>query len=72
MSPGSVKNFLFSTESRSVLGPTELPIKWVPGALSQGVKRQGREAYHSPQTSTEVDKMRIYISTPLTPSWRSA
>jgi hypothetical protein len=30
----------------------------------QGVKRQGREADHSP-TSTEVKKMRIYTSIPL-------
>jgi hypothetical protein len=28
------------------------------------VKRQGREADHSPSTSAEVKKMFIYISTP--------
>jgi hypothetical protein len=30
-----------------------------------GVKRQGREADHSPPTSAEVKKMWIYTSTPL-------
>jgi hypothetical protein len=38
--------FLFSTASRTVLGPTHPPIQWVQGALSQGVKRQGREVHH--------------------------
>jgi hypothetical protein len=33
-SPGRVKNFLFSTSSRQLLGPNQLPIQWVPGALS--------------------------------------
>jgi hypothetical protein len=47
-------NFLFSTASRSNLGPTQAPIQWVPGALTPGIKRQGREADHSPLFSTEV------------------
>jgi hypothetical protein len=29
-------------------------IQWVPGALSLGVKRSGREADHSPPSSAEV------------------
>jgi hypothetical protein len=37
----------FSTASRPSLGPTQPPLEWVPGALSQGVKRQGHEADHS-------------------------
>jgi hypothetical protein len=35
-------------------GPTQLPIQWVPGALSLGVKRPEREADHSPPSSAEV------------------
>jgi hypothetical protein len=35
-SPGRVKNFHFSISSRPALGSTQPPIKWVPGALSQG------------------------------------
>jgi hypothetical protein len=42
---------------------TQPPIQWVPGALSLGVKRQGRESDHSPPTSAEVKKMWIYTST---------
>jgi hypothetical protein len=28
--------FLFTTASRKALGPTRLPIQWIPGALSLG------------------------------------
>jgi hypothetical protein len=38
-SPGTVKNFLFSTSSRSVLGPTQPPIQWVPGGSYPGAWR---------------------------------
>jgi hypothetical protein len=58
-SPGRVKNFHFSIASRPALGSTQPPLKWVPG-----VKREGREADHSPPTSAEVKKMWIYTSTP--------
>jgi hypothetical protein len=34
------------------------------GALSQQIKRPGREADHSPPTSAEFKKIWIYISTP--------
>jgi hypothetical protein len=50
--------------SKPALGPTKPPTQWVPG-LSQGVKRPGHEADHSPPTSAEVKKMWIYTSTPL-------
>jgi hypothetical protein len=50
------KIFLISTASTPTLGPTQPPIQWVPEALSLGVKRQVREADHSPQFSTEVKK----------------
>jgi hypothetical protein len=46
--------FLFTPESRTALGSTQLPIQWVPGALSLGLKRPGREADHSPPSSAEV------------------
>jgi hypothetical protein len=44
----------FVTASRSALGPTEPPIQSLPGAVSSGVKRSGRKAYHSPPSSAEV------------------
>jgi hypothetical protein len=46
--------FLFTTASETALGPTQLPIQWVLGALSLGVKRPAREADHSPPSSADV------------------
>jgi hypothetical protein len=55
----TVGSTVFSSPRRpDALGPTQPPIQWVPG-----VKRQGREADHSPPTSTEVKKMGICAST---------
>jgi hypothetical protein len=34
--------------------PSQPPIQWVPGALSLGIKRPGREDDHSPPSSAEV------------------
>jgi hypothetical protein len=56
--------FLFSTSSRPTLGPTQPPIQWLPGALSPGVKWQGREGDHSPPAIAEVKKIWIYASIP--------
>jgi hypothetical protein len=57
--------FLFITAvSRLSLGPTHPPIQWVPGALSMGVKRPGREADHSSPSSAEVKNAWSYTSTP--------
>jgi hypothetical protein len=39
------------------------PIQSVPGALSPGGKRQGREADHSPPPSGKAKEMWIYTST---------
>jgi hypothetical protein len=50
--------------SRTVLGPTQPPIQWVPGALSLGVKRPGREADDSPPSNAEVKNAWSYTSTP--------
>jgi hypothetical protein len=58
-----MKNFIFSTSSRPALGSTQLPVQWVPGALSSRVKWLGHEADHSPPTSAEVEEMWFYIST---------
>jgi hypothetical protein len=59
-----VRISLFTTASRTSLGPTQPPIQWVPGALSLGVKRQEREADHSPPSSAEVKNAWSYTSTP--------
>jgi hypothetical protein len=44
--------------------PTEPPIRWVPAALSLGVKWPGREADHTPPSSDEIKNVWSYISTP--------
>jgi len=43
--------FPFTTASRQALGSTQPPIQWVPGSLSVGVKRPGRESDQSPPSS---------------------
>jgi hypothetical protein len=47
--------FPFATAFRPALRSTQPPIQWVPGALSSGVKRPGREADHSPLSNVEVN-----------------
>jgi hypothetical protein len=46
--------FLSYTASRQTLGPIQSPIRWVPWALSWGVKQPGHEADHSSPSSAEV------------------
>jgi hypothetical protein len=61
---GNYDIFILGTASRPVLGPTQLPIQWISGALSMGVKRSGREADHSPPSGAEVNNAWSYSSTP--------
>jgi hypothetical protein len=66
-------SFLFTTLSKTALGPTQPPIQWVPGALFLGDKRPRREADHSPPSSVEVKEwVELYVRYPNTPSWRGA
>jgi len=39
---------------KTVAGPTQLPVHCVPATLFSRVKRQGREADHSPPSSAEI------------------
>jgi hypothetical protein len=65
--------FLFTTASRTALGPTQPPIQWVPGALSLGVKWPGREADHSPPSNAEVKELvELYLHSTDTPPKRGA
>jgi hypothetical protein len=50
--------------SRPALGPTKLPIQWVPGDLSLREKWPGYEADHSPPSSAKVKNAWSYTSTP--------
>jgi hypothetical protein len=63
--PAGLGIFLFTTASRTALGPTQPPIQWVPGALSLGVKRPEREDEHSPPSSAEVKCVELYLHSPI-------
>jgi hypothetical protein len=58
--------FLFTTASRPALGTIQPPIQWVPGALSLGIERLGRETDHSPPSSAEVkERVDLYLHFPI-------
>jgi hypothetical protein len=42
------------TVSRLALGATQLPVQWVPRAISTGIKRPRREVDHSHPSTAEV------------------
>jgi hypothetical protein len=68
--PIGARNF---SHHRVQMGPTQPPIQWVPGALSLGLKRPGREVNHAPPSSAEVKNPWSYvIYSHNTPSWRGA
>jgi hypothetical protein len=50
---------IISISSSLALRPTQSPVPWVQGALSPGVKQQGRKADHSPPATAEVKRMCI-------------
>jgi hypothetical protein len=63
---GGLGIFLFTSASRTALGPTQPPSQWVSGALSLGVKRPGREADHSPSSSADVKEcVKLYLHSPI-------
>jgi hypothetical protein len=65
-SPWGLGIFLSTTASTTDLGPAQPPIQRVPGALSLEVKRPGREAGHSPQSSAEVKEcVKLYLHSPI-------
>jgi hypothetical protein len=59
-----LRAFLFTTVSRPALGPTQPPMKWIPGFLSLGVKRPWREADYSPPSRAKVNNAWRYTSIP--------
>jgi hypothetical protein len=60
--PSEAGNFSIHHRVQNGLGPTQLAIQLVPGALSLGVKRPGREADHSPPSSAEVEEcVELYL-----------
>jgi hypothetical protein len=57
---------IFHFQTITSMGSTQPPSQWIPGALSPGVKRLGREADHPPP-SAEVNNAWSCTSTP--PFW---
>jgi hypothetical protein len=65
--------FLFTTASRTTLGPTQPPIQWVPEALSLRIKQPEREADYSPSFNAEVKEcVELNIHSSNTRPWRGA
>jgi hypothetical protein len=56
--------FLLAAASRPALGPSQPPVQWIPGVLSPGVKRPGRDADHSPHLVPRLSRNRSYTSSP--------
>jgi hypothetical protein len=54
------------------MGPTILPIRWVPGVLSPEIRQHGRESGHLPQSSAGVKDGEAIHLLPHTSSWRGA
>jgi hypothetical protein len=70
--PGRGTIFLSTIMCGPALGSVQPPIEWVRGGVSPGLKRQGREADHSPPCSAEVKNGSVIPSLPHTSSWRGA
>jgi hypothetical protein len=66
------KEISFFTASRLVLGPTQLPIKCVPGEFLSRIKRLGRNNHHSYPSSAEVKNGGDIPPLSHTSSWNGA
>jgi hypothetical protein len=64
-------DFFFVTTSKPILGPTQPPIQWVPGALTPRIKWPERESDNSPPFTVEINAW-SYAFTPkyLFMEWR--
>jgi hypothetical protein len=71
-SPGRPKIVLLSISSRPALGSIQLPIQWIPGALSSGVKRLWLQAESSPSSNVEFKNDGSLPPLPHTLSWHGA
>jgi hypothetical protein len=58
--------------SRPALGLTQSPNQWIPGALSLGVKRHGREGDHLPPSSAQVKNSGTIFALSDMSSWHDA
>jgi hypothetical protein len=70
--PGVGKIFLFSTESRLALRPTQPPVQWVLGVMVLGIKQKGYEADLSPPYSSDVKNGGAIFPFPHMSAWHCA
>jgi hypothetical protein len=63
--PGGKGFFALTSVSKPAPRPTQTPIQWVPGVLSMGIERPGRDTDDSPHLVPRSGVSRTYISTPL-------
>jgi hypothetical protein len=62
---GSAGFFSFPQRPDQLLRPAQPLIQWVLGALSQGVKRPGRDAGNSPRLVQRSRKVELYLHSPI-------
>jgi hypothetical protein len=59
--PGKGKIYFFSIKHRPALGPTQTPVNWILGVISQGIKLQGCEIDHSPPPTVRSKMVELYL-----------
>jgi hypothetical protein len=63
--------FPLTSVSRSVLGPTQPPVQWIPGVHYPGLKRgRGVTLTTHPHLVPRTRMSKSYTSSPPAPSWR--
>jgi hypothetical protein len=67
---GTVFYLVYRVQTGSGIHPVSSPV--VTGTPSTGIKRQGREADHSPPSSTEIKNGGAVPTLSKTPLWRGA
>jgi hypothetical protein len=69
--PRRLVTVLFTTASRTALGPTQPPIQWVPGAFPWGYSGRGVKLT-TPSNAEVKEWVELYLHYLNTPSWRGA
>jgi hypothetical protein len=63
--PGRGRDFFLRLCIETDFVPTQPPIKWEPGALSQWAKRPRLQDDHSPPCRAEVKSVDLYLHSPI-------
>ena len=60
--PAGPRHYFLLHNKQPGSGPTEPPVKWLPGFFPRGLKRLRRDFDHSPPPSAEVKNEWSYVS----------